>query len=74
MRTKHKDSVPPILISGHHFSMISQHQAAAREYLEAYKLMPDDPLVNLCAGINLLLENITIKAPDIKRQYSFCLK
>ncbi|XP_075484066.1 uncharacterized protein LOC142524154 isoform X3 [Primulina tabacum] len=54
MRTKHKDSVPPILISGHHFTMISQHQAAAREYLEAYKLMPDDPLVNLCAGTALI--------------------
>ncbi|KZV26794.1 general transcription factor 3C polypeptide 3 [Dorcoceras hygrometricum] len=54
MRTKHKDSVPPILISGHLFTMISQHQAAAREYLEAYKLMPDDPLVNLCAGTALI--------------------
>ncbi|KAL0324808.1 UNVERIFIED_CONTAM: Transcription factor tau subunit sfc4 [Sesamum radiatum] len=58
MRVKHKDSVPPILISAHQFTMISQHQAAAREYLEAHKLMPDNPLINLCAGtalINLVL-------------------
>ncbi|CAA3015048.1 general transcription factor 3C polypeptide 3 isoform X1 [Olea europaea subsp. europaea] len=48
MRVKHKDSVPPIMISAHMFTMISQHQAAAREYLEAYRLMPDSPLINLC--------------------------
>ncbi|KAG9131854.1 hypothetical protein Leryth_016565 [Lithospermum erythrorhizon] len=53
-RTKHKDCVPPILISGHQFTMISQHQAAARDYLEAYKLMPDNALVNLCAGTALI--------------------
>ncbi|KAG5563220.1 hypothetical protein RHGRI_005844 [Rhododendron griersonianum] len=31
-----------------------QHQAAAREYLEAFKLMPDSPLVNLCVGTALI--------------------
>ncbi|XP_052201303.1 uncharacterized protein LOC127807472 [Diospyros lotus] len=58
IRVKHKDSIPPIVISGHQLTMISQHQAAAREYLEAYKLMPDSPLINLCVGsalINLAL-------------------
>lgn len=30
--------------------MLSHHQDAAREYLEAYKLMPECPLINLCAG------------------------
>lgn len=54
VRTKHKDAVPPILISGHQFTMISQHQAAAREYLEAYKLMPDSPLINVCAATALI--------------------
>ncbi|XP_051148860.1 uncharacterized protein LOC127263720 [Andrographis paniculata] len=54
MRAKHKDCVQPILISGHHFTMISQHQAAAREYLEAYKLLPDSPLINLCVGTALI--------------------
>jgi len=54
MRVKHKDSIPPIIITGHQLNMISQHQAAAKEYLEAYKLMPDSPLVNLCAGISLI--------------------
>ncbi|XP_058224439.1 uncharacterized protein LOC131333749 isoform X4 [Rhododendron vialii] len=54
MRVKYKDSIPPIIISGHQLSMISQHQAAAREYLEAYKSMPDSPLVNLCVGTALI--------------------
>ncbi|KAK6138963.1 hypothetical protein DH2020_027295 [Rehmannia glutinosa] len=54
MRVKHKDSVPPILITAHQFTMISQHQGAAREYLEAYKLMPENPLINLCVGTALV--------------------
>ncbi|KAL8471983.1 hypothetical protein ACS0TY_029281 [Phlomoides rotata] len=54
MKNKHKNSVPPILVVAHQFTMISQHQIAAREYLEAYKLMPDNPLINLCAGTALI--------------------
>ncbi|KAK6157576.1 hypothetical protein DH2020_011824 [Rehmannia glutinosa] len=54
MRVKHKDSVPPILITAHQFTMISQHQGAAREYLEAFKLMPENPLINLCVGTALI--------------------
>ncbi|KAL3639844.1 hypothetical protein CASFOL_014812 [Castilleja foliolosa] len=54
MRVKHKDSIPPILISAHRFTRISQHQIATREYLEAHKLMPDNPLINLCAGTALI--------------------
>ncbi|XP_059668319.1 uncharacterized protein LOC132313533 isoform X2 [Cornus florida] len=54
MREKHRDCVPPIIISGHQFTMISQHQAAAREYLEALKLLPDSPLINLCVGASLI--------------------
>jgi hypothetical protein len=50
MRNKHKRCVPPIVISAHQFTMLSHHQDAAREYLEAYKLMPECPLINLCAG------------------------
>lgn len=54
MRVRHKDCVPPIVIFGHQFTMISQHQIAAKEYLEAYKLMPENPLINLCAGTALI--------------------
>ncbi|KAK3038254.1 hypothetical protein RJ639_030863 [Escallonia herrerae] len=54
MRVKHKDCIPPIIIFGHQLTMISQHQAAAREYLEAYKMMPDSPLINLCVGTALV--------------------
>ncbi|XWS18018.1 hypothetical protein CRYUN_Cryun32bG0006100 [Craigia yunnanensis] len=51
MRSKHKDSVPSLVISGHQFTMGSHHQDAAQEYLEAYKLLPENPLINLCVGI-----------------------
>lgn len=51
VRVTHKDSVPPMLITGHQLSMGCQYQAAAREYLEAYKLQPENPLVNLCVGM-----------------------
>lgn len=51
MRVKHKDCIPPIIIAGHQFTTISHHQDAAREYLEAYKLMPDNQLINLCIGM-----------------------
>lgn len=52
MRMKYPDAIPPMLISGHQFTKISQHQVAAREYLQAYKLMPDNPLINLCGGMH----------------------
>ncbi|KAL8152946.1 hypothetical protein V2J09_010706, partial [Rumex salicifolius] len=54
MRVARKDLVPPMIITGNQFTAISQHQVAAREYLEAYKLMPENPLVNLCAGTSLI--------------------
>ncbi|KAF8404012.1 hypothetical protein HHK36_008888 [Tetracentron sinense] len=54
MRCTHKDCVPPMIIFGHQLTSISQHQAAAREYLEAYKLLPDSPLINLCVGTALI--------------------
>lgn len=50
IRGKLRDCVPPAIICGHQFTAISQHQAAARDYLEAYKLQPDNPLINLCVG------------------------
>lgn len=58
MRTKFKDCVAPILINGHQFNMLNQHQVAAKEYLEAYKLMPENPLINLCVGSALI--NLTL--------------
>ncbi|OMO51533.1 Tetratricopeptide-like helical, partial [Corchorus capsularis] len=58
MRAKCKDCVPSIVISGHQFTMCSQHQDAAREYLEAYKILPENPLINLCVGTALI--NLTL--------------
>ncbi|KAK7341332.1 hypothetical protein VNO80_24258 [Phaseolus coccineus] len=54
MQGKFVDCVPPILISGHQFTIFSHHQDAARKYLEAYKLLPENPLVNLCVGTALI--------------------
>ncbi|GAB2286529.1 hypothetical protein Dimus_020927 [Dionaea muscipula] len=54
MRVEHKYLVPPMMISGNQFTTISHHQAAAREYLEAYKLMPESSLINLCTGTSLI--------------------
>ncbi|CAM0876174.1 unnamed protein product [Alopecurus aequalis] len=58
LRAKRHNSVPPRVICGHRFTKISQHQAATRDYLEAYKLEPENPLINLCVGssfVNLAL-------------------
>ncbi|KAJ4795688.1 General transcription factor 3C polypeptide 3 [Rhynchospora pubera] len=54
MRNIRNDCIPPIIISGHQFNSISQHQAATADYLEAYKLQPDNPLINLCVGTSLI--------------------
>ncbi|XP_010679206.2 uncharacterized protein LOC104894626 isoform X2 [Beta vulgaris subsp. vulgaris] len=54
MRVYHKDLLPPKIIAGNQFTMISQHQIAAIEYLEAYKQMPENPLINLCTGTALV--------------------
>ncbi|XP_048335171.2 uncharacterized protein LOC125423810 isoform X3 [Ziziphus jujuba] len=54
MQGKLKDCIPPMLISGHQFTMGCHHQDAARKYLEAYKLLPESPLVNLCVGTALI--------------------
>jgi hypothetical protein len=45
------DCVPPILISAHQSTLYSHHQDAARKYLEVYKRLPENPLVNLCVGM-----------------------
>lgn len=54
MREENEDSVPPILLHGHQFTLHSHHQDAARTYLEAYKLQPDNALINLCVGTALI--------------------
>ncbi|XP_030473262.2 uncharacterized protein LOC115690903 isoform X2 [Syzygium oleosum] len=54
LRVKHADCVPPILITGHQFTISSHYQDAAREYLKAYKLLPDSPLIKLCVGTSLI--------------------
>ncbi|CAH9130513.1 unnamed protein product [Cuscuta epithymum] len=46
--------VPSIIIEGHKFGNIHQYHVAARKYLEACKLQPNCPLINLCAGTALI--------------------
>ncbi|CAM6088014.1 unnamed protein product [Calypogeia fissa] len=58
MRKKYPDCTASMMICGHQFNMINQQQGAIREYLQAYKLQPEDPFINLCVGtafINLSL-------------------
>ncbi|KAI3866860.1 hypothetical protein MKX03_027093 [Papaver bracteatum] len=50
MRCAHTECVPLTNIFRHQLTSISQHQAAEGEYLEAYKLMPDSSLINICVG------------------------
>ncbi|XP_021753952.1 uncharacterized protein LOC110719349 [Chenopodium quinoa] len=69
MRVEHKDLVPPMIISGNQFTMISQHQVAAREYLEAHKQMPNSPLTNLCVGTALI--NLAL-GHRLQKQASVC--
>ncbi|KAL3499833.1 hypothetical protein ACH5RR_038926 [Cinchona calisaya] len=54
MRVKHKDCIPALIISGHQHTSESRHQAAAEEYLKAYKLLPESPLNNLNVGTALI--------------------
>lgn len=54
IREKEKDWVPPVIISGHQYSARQEYQAAAEEYLRAYKILPDSPFINLCVGIALI--------------------
>uniref|UniRef100_A0A1D1YWF8 General transcription factor 3C polypeptide 3 n=2 Tax=Anthurium amnicola TaxID=1678845 RepID=A0A1D1YWF8_9ARAE len=53
VRETRKDCVPPMVITGHQFAMV-RYQSAAREYLQAYKLQPDNALINLCVGTALI--------------------
>nr|GMD79961.1 general transcription factor 3C polypeptide 3-like isoform X1 [Ipomoea batatas] len=53
-RNQQKDCIPPIIIAGHQFCEIGQYQVAAREYLEAHKLLLNCPLINLCIGTALI--------------------
>ncbi|KMZ69476.1 hypothetical protein ZOSMA_213G00190 [Zostera marina] len=46
--------VPPMIIQGHQFTLNSTHQDAAKKYLRAYKLQPNNPLINLCCGTALI--------------------
>ncbi|XP_028557053.1 general transcription factor 3C polypeptide 3 [Dendrobium catenatum] len=54
MRVRHRDCLPPMIINGNQCTMQSMHQAAAEEYLQAYKHQPENPLINLCVGTALI--------------------
>ncbi|KAH8961754.1 hypothetical protein BDL97_05G064600 [Sphagnum fallax] len=54
MRTKFPNCTAAMVISGHQFAMISQPQGALREYLQAFRVQPDDPFINLCIGVSFI--------------------
>ncbi len=47
---KYPQSVPLMILVGHHSSMSNSFNLALREYFKVYQLMPNEPIVNLCIG------------------------
>ena len=60
MLSKLIDCVPPIIIYAHQFTMANNHQHAATKYLEAYKRLPENSLINLCVGETLYFYLISL--------------
>ena len=60
MQSKLVDCVPPIIIYAHQFTMASNHQHAATKYLEAYKRLPENSLINLYVGETLYFYLISL--------------
>ena len=48
MRKKYPESLPIALLSGHAKLQANEYGAALGEYLDAYRIDPDEPLVKLC--------------------------
>ncbi|KAJ7521433.1 hypothetical protein O6H91_19G054300 [Diphasiastrum complanatum] len=78
MRHKYPDCIPAMIIAGHQFQMISQPHGALREYLQAYKLQPEDPFINLCVGISFinlsLIARVNNRNQCILQGFSFLYK
>jgi hypothetical protein len=67
MRTKFPNCTAAMVISGHQFAMISQPQGALREYLQAFRVQPDDPFINLCIGTSFL-STVVLLGPMVPTQ------
>lgn len=52
---KHGSSVPLMVLVGHECFMGGSFRLALGEYLMAYSLMPDEPILSLCIGWFVLL-------------------
>ncbi|KAF6148371.1 hypothetical protein GIB67_025590 [Kingdonia uniflora] len=70
MRHRHTNFLPPMIIYGHQLTLINEHQSAAREYLKAYKLQPDNPLINLCVGTALINLSLGLRIQNRNRCFS----
>nr|CAG4710462.1 unnamed protein product [Naegleria fowleri] len=51
---KHPQSVPLMLLVGHNCAMSGSYKLAIAEYFRAYRFMPNEPIINLCLGLNYL--------------------
>eukprot|EP01133_Synstelium_polycarpum_P006707 gene6707-7800_t len=58
MLADYPKSVPMLLISGNIAKTVGHPRGAIHDYLRAFKLMPNEPLINLLLGITLLVESM----------------
>jgi len=64
MRKKYPESLPIALLSGHAKLQANEYGAALGEYLDAYRIDPDEPLVKLC--ISNLFTNFACDSKDCR--------
>eukprot|EP00803_Ostreobium_quekettii_P007609 evm.model.scf_98.11 EVM.evm.TU.scf_98.11 scf_98:86739-94967(-) len=66
-RQKCPTSVPGILMMGHILSVAGQHGGALGEYFQAYRLLPQHPLIILCLGVAFVNHSMTRHVGDRHR-------
>lgn len=64
LRRRHPDSLPLAIMQGHVHSLMKQYPEAMVEYIQALGSSPREPLLLLCAGINLINLAGTRRVPD----------
>mmetsp|Transcript_7133 Transcript_7133/g.11257 ORF Transcript_7133/g.11257 Transcript_7133/m.11257 type:complete len:971 (-) Transcript_7133:169-3081(-) len=61
---KHPQSVPLMILVGHHCLMSGFFRLALGEYFRAYPSVPNDPVINLCIGLGYLQQVMSRMTTD----------
>jgi len=61
---KNPDSVPMIVLVGHHCAVAGSFRLALGSYYKGYRHMPYEPLLSLCIGITLLRMSMQKLTPN----------